>query len=165
MPTLGVQAEYGFEAQPYFLANCSSFEPCQGSPTQAPDPNREEATGFDAWRRAGVSSAVIVPRASTHLDFTDTPPILPASQLGQAMASYYIQAWLGEYLQHAPWAGAALQSPTIRYLMPGANDSRKLVSFARNGNLSFYFCSGFAFRLGGHPVVNGDLTGDGCPAG
>jgi hypothetical protein len=165
VPTLGVQAEYGFEPQPYFLANCSSFEPCPGSVSNAPDPNREEDTGFDTWRGAGVDSAVIVPRASTHLDFTDTPPILPASRLGQAMASYYVQAWLALYLQHQPRAATALQSPTIRYLIPGQGDSRQLVTFDRDGHLSFYFCSGYAFRLlDGHMVSDGDLTGDGCPA-
>jgi pimeloyl-ACP methyl ester carboxylesterase len=165
VPTLGIQAEYGFEPQPYFLANCSSFEPCPGSLSQAPDPNREEATGFDTWRSAGVDSAVIVPRASTHLDFTDTPPILPSSVLGQAMTSYYVQAWLGEYLQHDTWANSALTSGTIRYLMPGPGDSRHMATFSRNSNLSFYFCSGFAFSLSdGVHVSDGDLTGDGCPA-
>jgi hypothetical protein len=164
VPTLGVQAEYGFEPQPYFLANCSSFEPCPGSLSNSPDPNREEATGFDTWRAAGVDSAVIVPRASTHLDFTDTPPILPASLLGQAMASYYVQAWLALYLQHHPQAATAVQSPTIRYLIPGPGDSRQLVTFDRDAHLSFYFCSGYAFRLlDGHMVSDGDLNGDGCP--
>jgi hypothetical protein len=165
IPTLGLQAEYGFEPQPYFLANCSSFEPCRGSPSQAPNPNREEATGFDTWRSKHVDSAVIVPRASTHLDFTDTPPILPASVLGQAMASYYVQAWLAMYLQHRASGAAAMQAHTIRYLMPGAHDSRHLVTFDRDSHLSFYFCSGFAFRVpGGSMVSDGDLTHDGCPA-
>lgn len=108
---------------------------------------------------------MIVPRASTHLDFTDTPPILPASVLGQAMASYYVQAWLGEYLQHASWAGAALMSGSIRYLMPEPGDARQMATFDRNDHLSFYFCSGLAFRPGnGRWVRNGDLDGDGCPA-
>jgi hypothetical protein len=48
--------------------------------------------------------------------------------------------------------------------MPGPGDSRQLVTFGRDSDLSFYFCSGFAFRLpDGHIVSNGDLTGDGCP--
>jgi hypothetical protein len=165
IPTLGLQAEYGFEPQPYFLANCSSFEPCQGSPSQAPDPNREEATGFDTWRAKHVDSAVIVPRASTHLDFTDTPPILPASELGQAMASYYVQAWLAMYLQHRPWGATAMQAHRIRYLMPEAGGARKMASFDRDSHLSFYFCSGFAFRVpSGATVSDGDLTHDGCRA-
>jgi hypothetical protein len=163
VPMLGVQAEYGFEPQPYFLASCSSFEPCLGSPLQAPNPDREEATGFDSWRAAGVDSAVIVPRASTHLDFTDMPPILPASALGQAMASYYVQAWLGEYLQHESWADAAITSGIIRYLMPEPGDARQMVTFSRDSHLSFYFCSGLAARLGnGRLIRDGDLNRDGC---
>lgn len=165
VPTLGLQAEYGFEPQPYFLANCSSFEPCQGSPSHAPDPDREESTGFDTWRATHVDSAVIVPRASTHLDFSDVPPILPASALGQAMASYYVQAWLAMYLQHRASGATAMQSHTIRYLEPRAGDVRRLVTFDRDSNLSFYFCSGFAFRVpGGTMVDEGDLTHDGCPS-
>ncbi|HVV76395.1 MAG TPA: hypothetical protein VHC43_10195 [Mycobacteriales bacterium] len=158
VPTLGVQAEYGFEPQPYFLADCSSFEPCPGSPEAAPDPNREEATGFDTWRAKGVDSAVIVPRASTHLDFTDLPPILPASVTGQAMTSYYVQAWLALYLQHRPQAARAMTSTTIRYLMPGPHDTRRLISFDRNSHLSFYFCSGFSFMT----THEADLTHAGC---
>ncbi len=163
VPTLGLQAEYGFEPQPYFLANCSSFSPCQGSPSQPPDPNREEATGFDTWRAKHVDSAVIVPRASTHLDFSDVPPILPASELGQAIASYYVQAWLAMYLQHRPSGAAAMQARKLHYLLPGPRDSRKPVTIDRDSHLSFYFCSGFAFRVPGGPMVaNGDLTHDGC---
>ncbi|HVT64543.1 MAG TPA: alpha/beta hydrolase [Mycobacteriales bacterium] len=163
VPTLGLQAEYGFEPQPYFLANCSSFEPCQGSPDKAPDPNREEATGFDTFRAHHVDTAVIVPRASTHLDFTDLPPILPSSALGQAMISYYMQQWLALYLQHKPQAARAMRSTTIRYLMPGRGDVRRPIAFDRNSHLSFYFCSGFAFRdLAGHEVADGDLTHVGC---
>ncbi|HWC36273.1 MAG TPA: alpha/beta hydrolase [Mycobacteriales bacterium] len=158
VPTLGVQAEYGFEPQPYFLADCSSFTPCPGSPQHAPDPNREEATGFDTFRAHHVDTAVIVPRASTHLDFTDLPPILPSSVLGQAMTSYYVQQWLALYLQHDPHAATAMRRTTIRYLMPGPHDSRHLVSFDRNSHLSFYFCSGFAFGATQDP----DLTHVGC---
>jgi hypothetical protein len=163
VPTLGLQAEYGFEPQPYFLANCSSFEPCPGSPTQAPNPAREEQTGFDTWRSAGVDTMVVVPRSSTHLDFTDVPLVLPASAEGQALASYYAQAWLAKYLQHDPSADAALLSSTLHYLMVGPDDTRHLVTIDRDSHLSFYFCSGYAFHLAdGTRVADGDVIGDGC---
>ena len=158
VPTLGLQAEYGFEPQPYFLANCSSFSPCPGSPDKAPDPNREEASGFNTWRAHHVDSAVIVPRASTHLDFTDLPPILPSSVRGQAMIGYYTQQWLALYLQHRPHAAHAMRSTTIRYLMPGPGDTRRMTSFDRDSHLSFYFCSGFAFQ----DTEDADLTNVGC---
>jgi len=163
VPTLGLQADYGFEPQPYFLAGCSSFEPCAGSPSQAPNPAREEQTGFDTWRTDRVDSMVMVPRASTHLDFTDVPLILPASAQGQAVASYYAQAWLAKYLRHDPGADTALLATRLRYLLPGAGDTRRMVTMDRNSHLSFYFCSGYVFRLAnGTRVADGDLIGDGC---
>src|SRR3954447_7791995 len=71
VPALGVQSEYGFNVQPYWPSHGSSFAPQPGPPDQGPDPKREEATGFAAWRKAGVDSMVVVPRASTHLEYTD----------------------------------------------------------------------------------------------
>ena len=171
VPILGLQSEYGFEPQPYWEASCSSFEPCPapgGSPTtppdpaKAPNPNREEATGFNTWTARGVDSMVVVPRASTHLDYTDEPPILPASAWGQAMASYYVQAWLDQYLRHQPGAGAALLARTLRYLEPVGSGRWVPVSINRDQDLSFYFCSGYRLHVGGRLVADKDLVGDGC---
>src|SRR3954463_3065741 len=100
VPALGVQSEYGFNVQPYWAANGSSFTPQPGPPDQRPDPRRELKTGFDAWRKAGVDAMVIVPRASTHLEYTDISLVLPASRYGRALTSVYVQAWLGRYLKH-----------------------------------------------------------------
>jgi hypothetical protein len=171
VPALALQSEYGFEPQPYFEASCSSFEPCPAAPggtlavqlDKAPDPNREEATGFDTWREAGVDSMLIVPRASTHVIYSDSPPVLPASLLGSAMASYYVQAWLAKYLQHNPDAGYQLLSPTINYIGPNATGKWEKESFNRDDNLSFYFCSGFQFNgSGGRTFTDIDLIHDGC---
>jgi dienelactone hydrolase len=171
VPTLGVQSEYGFEPQPYFEASCSSFEPCPAAPggsvavpdlDAAPDPNREEDTGFNTWRAAGVDSMVIVPRASTHLIYTDSPPVLPASLNGQAMASYYVQAWLGWYLKHDLSAGFQLLSPTINYIGPNQNGQWVMHTFTRDDNLSFYFCSGYQFTVHGRTIADPDLIDDGC---
>jgi len=41
-----------------------------------------------------------VPRASTHLDYSDIPYVLPASRYGQDLTSVYVQAWLDRYLKH-----------------------------------------------------------------
>ena len=104
MPALGVQSEYGFTVAPYW-ANSGLFDPTAvGSPTQPPDPNREEKTGYDGWKAAGVDSMVIVPRASTHLEYTDISYVLPASRYGQDVASHYAQAWLDKYVKHDPAA-------------------------------------------------------------
>jgi len=172
VPALAMQSEYGFEPQPYWEASCSSFEPCPAAPggstqvpdlSQAPNPNREEDTGFDTWEKAGVDSMVIVPRASTHLDYTDEPPVLPASQYGQAMASYYTQAWLEKYLKHAPASDGALMASSFEYLEPVGKGVWKPERIERDSHLSFYFCSGFSLHLAGDKKVqDNDLIGDGC---
>ena len=82
-----------------------------------PDPKRERATGYDAWRRAGVDSMLVVPRASTHLEYTDIPLVLPASRYGQDLSSHYVQAWLDRYLKHQS-NDTALTGSTFRYLEP-----------------------------------------------
>ena len=43
---------------------------------------------------------LVVPRASTHLEYTDIPLVLPASRYGQDLSSHYVQAWLDRYLKH-----------------------------------------------------------------
>jgi hypothetical protein len=78
---------------------------------QAPDPRREEKTGFNGYRKAGVDTMLIVPRASTHLEYTDINFALPASRYGQDVSSYYLQAWLDKYLKHDPSADGRLLSP------------------------------------------------------
>jgi hypothetical protein len=165
VPALALQSEYGFAPQPYWLADCSSFEPCvdsQTSLTVAPDPNREEATGFDVWDQANVDSMVIVPRASTHLIYTDQPPVLPASLTGQAMVSAYIQAWLGKYLKHDPAANYQLLTPTLTYIGPNQEGQWFKQTIDRDGNLSFYFCSGYEFNSPTQKFAAMDLIGDGC---
>ena len=95
---LALQSEYGFTVSPYLTSGGSSLTP-QPTP-DGPDPKRERATGYDAWRKAGVDSMLVVPRASTHLEYTDIPLVLPASRYGQALSSHYVQAWLDRYLKH-----------------------------------------------------------------
>jgi len=183
VPALGIQSEYGFAPQPYWEASCSSFEPCPAAPDasyappdvdQAPDPNREEATGFDTWQSAGVDSMVIVPRASTHLDYTDEPPSLPASQWGQAMASYYTQAWLDRYLKGDEQTLATLTdgpaphllATSLVYLAPTPQGVWTSVTLDRDSRLSFYFCSDYSFAVhnGQSAAIarDDDLIGDGC---
>jgi hypothetical protein len=101
VPALAVQSEYGFNVYPYWMAGGSSIQPKPQPPDQAPNPKREQLTGFDAWRKAGVDTMLIVPRASTHLEYTDIPYALPASRYGQDFTSYYVQTWLDRYMKHA----------------------------------------------------------------
>jgi dienelactone hydrolase len=152
VPSLGVQSEYGFTVAPYYLNNGSSLSPTPGSPTQAPDPRREEKTGFDLWRRAGVDSMVVVPRASTHLEYTDIPLVLPASRYGQDLTSVYVQAWLDRYLRHRP---APLLATSFRYLEPVGGGVWAPVTLKRDDLLSFYYCSGYRLPEGTCTDVTG----------
>jgi dienelactone hydrolase len=162
VPGLGVQSEYGFTVAPYF-ANSGLFDPAGvGSPDQAPDPRRELATGYDGWTAAGVDSMVIVPRASTHLEYTDIAYVLPASRYGQAVASHYTQAWLGKYLQHDPAADDALLATSFDYLEPDSTGTWRSVPLDRADHLSFYFCSGYDIATASGRQTDDDIAGVGC---
>lgn len=158
VPGLGIQSEYGFNVEPYWMMGGSSISPTPTSPSQAPDPQREEKTGFDGWRKARRDTMVIVPRASTHLEYTDINFALPASRYGQDVASHYTQAWLDKYLKHDPSADGRLLAPRFVYLEPAAADVWTPVTLTRADRLSFYFCSGYAFHTGrGRLVTNTDI--------
>ncbi len=164
VPALGIQSEYGFNVQPYTVSHGSSIEPKPGAPDQGPDPTRERKTGFENWRKAGVDSMVIVPRASTHLEYTDVAYVLPASRYGQDVASVYTQRWLDRYVKHRD---APLLSSSIRYLEPADVGRWQGVTLQRSKQLSFYFCSAYSFHdaTTGRRVADGDIAGvGGCPA-
>ncbi len=135
----------------------SSIAP-QPSP-QGPDPRRERATGYDAWRDAGVDSMLVVPRASTHLEYTDIPLVLPASRWGQALTSAYVQRWLEHYLKHRT-SVRTLLATKMRYLEPTSSGEWMPVVLRRDPLLSFYYCS--AMHLGRGAIDDGDLTDVGC---
>lgn len=144
VPALGIQSEYGFNVQPYWMAHGSSIQPQPGPPDQAPDPQREVKTGFATWRKAGVDAMMIVPRASTHLEYTDIAYALPASRYGQALSSVYTQAWLDRYLKHRKRTG--LLATSLRYAEPVEVGRWEPVTLDRASHLSFYFCSAYRFR-------------------
>jgi hypothetical protein len=161
VPSLGLQSEYGFTVTPYTLSGGSALAPRPIPPTEAPDPRREQKTGFDGWRMAGVDTMVVVPRASTHLEYTDVALALPASRYGQALSSVYTQAWLGQYLRHDTASGRALRATGWTYLEPAAGGVWKPTRLERGDLLSRYYCSGVDLRTGGR-FVNPDLAGVGC---
>jgi len=143
VPALAVQSEYGFNVQPYWMQHGSSIQGKPGPPTEAPDPRREQKTGFDGWRGAGIDSMLVVPRASTHLEYTDIALVLPASRYGQALTSVYVQRWLGRYLKHRR---SRLAATRFRYLEPVDVGRWEPVELDRSKLLSFYFCSAYAIR-------------------
>lgn len=160
VPALAVQSEYGFTVTPAALSGGSSILPAPGYP----EPGRERSTGFDDWEDAGVDAMLIVPRASTHLEYTDIPYVLPASRYGQALTSVYVQAWLDRYLKHTG-ADRRLTGTRLRYLEPRGGGVWQPITLDRDANLSFYYCSAWAFRSGaastGPMLREEDLAGVG----
>jgi hypothetical protein len=163
VPSLGVQSEYGFTVTPYTLSGGNALAPQPIPPTQAPDPRREQRTGFDGWRQAGVDTMVVVPRSSTHLEYTDIALALPASRYGQALSSVYTQAWLGAYLKHDPAGSRALTATSWTYLEPRAGGAWAPVRLVREDLLSGYYCSGIDIHRAGR-AFDPDLGGAGCVA-
>ncbi len=162
VPALAVQSEYGFNVAPYWMQNGSSLQGQPGPPDQGPDPQREQKTGFDAWREAGVDSMLIVPRASTHLEYTDIPLVLPASRYGQDLTSVYVQAWLDRYLKHQSGAVQRLLADRFAYLEPTGQGLWQPVALQRAPRLSFYYCSGYAIHSpAGEPLASRDIGGVG----
>lgn len=98
-------------------------------------------------------------RASTHLEYTDIPYVLPASRYGQALTSVYTQAWLDRYLKHA--SVAPLLATTFRYLEPAAVGDWQPLTLERARQLSFYYCSGWSVRDGKRVLANADPAGVG----
>ena len=159
VPALAIQSEYGFNVYPYWMSHGSSIQPQPGPPNQGPDPKREESTGFDAWRKAKVDTMLVVPRASTHLEYTDISYALPASRYGQDLASVYVQRWLDQYLKHQR---TDLRAGTFKYLEPVDVGKWAAKTLQRKSQLSFYYCSGWAYRADGkHMRTNLDVGGVG----
>ena len=159
VPALAVQSEYGFTVSPYFAAGGgTSFIP--GPSPNGPDPMRERKTGFDAWAAAGQDSMLIVPRASTHLEYTDIPYVMPASRYGQDLTSRYVQLWLDKYLKHQD-VDAQLLGSTFSYLEPRGKGVWAPVSIDRSTALSIYYCSAYDLHAGGSEVRDPDIAGVG----
>lgn len=158
VPALGLQSEYGFTVSPAAMSGASSLSPTPGWP----EPGRERATGYDDWRAAGKDAMVIVPRASTHLEYTDIPLALPASRYGQAMSSVYVQAFLDRYLKHK--SPAPLLASSWTYLEPQGKGVWKPITLRRASLLSTRFCSAYSIATPDGQASSGDIGKvGGCP--
>lgn len=153
VPALAVQSEYGFTVSPAQLSGGNTLLPAPGLPV----PTRERSTGYDDWLAAGKDAMLVVPRASTHLEYTDIPYVLPASRYGQALTSVYVQAFLDRYLKHQG-TDASLVGSTLRYLEPRGKGVWAPVTLDRDANLSFYYCSAYTIHSG--PSADGPVLAD-----
>jgi hypothetical protein len=95
---------------------------------------------------------LVVPRASTHLEYTDIAYVLPASRYGQALTSVYVQRWLGRYLKHRR---TRLLASRFRYLEPVDVGRWEPIELDRSERLSFYFCSAYSLAGRASPDIAG----------
>ncbi len=82
-PALGINSEYFFNP----------------SPTSTAPDQQAKSGAFKQLSAAGTDTMQIGLRASTHLEYTYVPYILPASRLGERVAWYYTLAWMDRYVR------------------------------------------------------------------
>jgi dienelactone hydrolase len=110
-PALGICSEYGFN---------------QTAKTQAPSRDFKAAgfknlSGADIGTDVGtvdaplivpthptVDTAIIIPRASTHLEYDYVPYVFPSTRYGERVAMYYTLAWFDRYVRGVTSATARL---------------------------------------------------------
>ena len=83
VPALGITNDYMFNVQPH---------------REPPDPDAKTA-GYRQVAGAGLDSQMVAIRGGTHLEYTYVPLVLPASELGERIASYYTRAWFDLHLR------------------------------------------------------------------
>lgn len=152
VPALALQSEYGFTVVPELLSGGTSLIPSPGLPVA----NRERVVGFDGWKKARKDVLLIVPRASTHLDYADLPLVLPASRYGQALSSVYTQAFLDRYLKHR--SVDPLLATSWTYLEPLGAGRWVKVTLKRGDLLSRRYCSAYDIAGASGRAVSGDIA-------
>jgi len=152
VPGLGLSAEYFFNPTPA---------------STPPDPQAKLA-GYQALADAGTDAMSATLRASTHLEWTYVPYILPASRLGERVSMYYTLAWFDRYVRGDKKAeerltatafddsadrssiGAGTFSPEAAAAKPtdpeAGNVPNRIAGLKVADRLSFYYRS--AYRLG-----------------
>ena len=126
------------------MSGGSSLTPSR-SPRRA-GPQAGEEHGLRRLAQGRGRLDVVVPRASTHLEYTDINYALPASRYGQDVASFYVQAWLDRYLKHD---GAQRRLPARRSATSSRSATGKWAAGRCCGRaplLSRYYCSAYALR-------------------
>jgi hypothetical protein len=138
-PALGINSEY-------------FFNPTSQS---APPDAQSKAGAYNALVKAGTDAMQIGLRSSTHLEYTYVPYILPASRIGERVASYYTQAWFDRYLRGSSAAFDRLTatkfdaSADARSIGAGTYDSAKAAAAPTDttaGNVPY--------RIAGLPVAD-----------
>ncbi len=107
----------------YFL----NPEPMTSQPAPEADP---KSAGTHQVAAAGVDTMQISLRASTHLEYTYVPYILPASRLGERVAFSFTLAWFDRYLRgaHDPAVAAGAYRRLIAHRFDDSADLHSIGS-------------------------------------
>lgn len=165
---LGICSEYGFGqvVDPIFQRVILPK-------TEAP-PRDFKAAAFkqivanqEAFTRP-VDTMLVIPRASTHLEYDYVPYVLPATRYGERVAMYYTLAWFDRYVKGDPSATARLivtrfdDSADESSIGAGTYDPAtnsnvpyKIEGDCTSNRLSFYYDS--RFYLNGGALTNDDM--------
>jgi dienelactone hydrolase len=165
-PALALTNDYAFNPQP------------MGSP---PDPHAKDE-GYKQIAGAGLDAMIVTLRGGTHLEYSYIPAILPASELGERMASYFTRAWLDLQLKgrrrgfdrlvaqafddsadkHSTGAGiydVTAADPTDPY---SGNVPYRIAGIPVRDAVSFYYLSEYSLR---HPRSGARVRCDDMRAG
>jgi dienelactone hydrolase len=133
-PVLGITSDYLLAPTPYL------------SP---PNPLAKSRASL-AYSRAGVDTGQIVIRGGTHYDYNDIPIVLPATDRGIDLVTWYTTAWFDKYLNKDPAADARLLSrrwlddPQARQADPTHDGN--VLSWHLDSRLDIHTAQGNAFR-------------------
>jgi dienelactone hydrolase len=174
-PTLYFGVDYPFPSVPAPM-----------SPTDPPDAEQHADFAYAQTKAAGVDTMLVVPRASTHYEFSyePFPASLQASRYGERVAFYYVLAWFDRYLKgeqsatnrltalafdgsaDASSIGSGTYDAAAAAADPGdpaaGNVPYKIGGLCVADLLSFYYHSDY--WLDGGRLTAVDLQSRGCPA-
>jgi hypothetical protein len=153
-----IPAQYLRAAAPHVpalsLSNDYFFNP--QAKTSVPDPHSgglDGDNGYQQYAKAGVDSMQVMIRGGTHLEYTYIPYTLPASELGERVASYYTVAWFDRYLK----GDSAAYDRLVATRFDGSADSDSIgagtySATAANANPTDPTAGNVHYTIGGMPV-------------
>ena len=147
------------------ITNDYAFNP---QPMRSPPVADSKMAGFKQVAAAGLDAQIVTIRNGTHLEYSYIPAVLPASEIGERIASHYTAAWFDLHLRdstkafdrlttthydggadaHAQGAGVfdatkAAADPSDLY---AGNVPYLIEGLAVEDTVSFYYLSAYSLR-------------------
>jgi dienelactone hydrolase len=158
---LAICSEYGFTQDPPKTAapsrdfKAAAFKQIVAHDESLPEENK-------------VDTMLVIPRASTHLEYDYVPLVFPATRYGERVAMYYTLAWFDRYVKGDTSATARLTATRFDDSADRSSIGAGTYDAATNSNvpyeiegdctsnrLSFYYAS--RFNLAGGAVLSDDM--------